>query len=93
MIKGWKSSFFFIKKSVLGIEGELNWRGMGKVKYPPSGIGEYNAVSVVMINPLVFNFRKLSKRVLIMACMSLLPSSPAYPLKKDDKSIIICYFL
>lgn len=57
------------------------------MKDPPPGPGEYDAPSVVRISPLVFNFRKLTERVLIVACMSPVPSSPAYPLKKDDTSI------
>lgn len=77
-MKGWKGRFFFIKKSVLSIEGELNWRGMGKVKDHPPGQGEYDAVSVVRISPLVFNFRKPSKRVLIAECMIPVPSSLPY---------------
>lgn len=56
----------------------------------PPGPGEYDAVSVAKISPLVLNFKKLTERVLIAACMSPVPSSPAYPLKKDGKSIALC---
>lgn len=84
-IKGWKGQFFFMKKTMLRIEGELEWRVTGKVKYPPRGSGEYNTISVRWISPLIFNARKLTKRVLIVTCMSPVPASLAFPLKKTAK--------
>lgn len=82
-IKGWKRRFFFLKKTVLGISGEVKWRETGEVKDSPPGPGEYDAMSVSQGSPLIFNYRKLTERTLIAACMSLVPVSPAFPLKKD----------
>lgn len=75
-----------MNKIVQGITGELKWRERGKVNDPQPGPGEYDATSVGQINPLIFNFRKLIERVLITACMSPMPASSAFPLKKDGKS-------
>lgn len=86
-IKGWKGRFFFIQRAAEGLKAEPVWKKPGKVKDPPPIAGEYDAVTVNMISPLVFNFKKLTERVLITACMSPVPSSPAFPLKKDGKSI------
>lgn len=69
----------------------MNW-GAGKVKDPLPGLREYDALSVTKFSPLVFNFRKLLERMLITACMSPVPSSLAYLLKKYDRSIT-SYFL
>lgn len=59
------------------------------MKDPPPRPGEYDAANIVKIGLRVFNFKKLTKRVLIAACMNLVPSFPAYPLKKDGKSILL----
>lgn len=72
---------------MLGITGELKWRETGRVKDPPLRLGEYDTTSVGQISPLIFNLRKLTERVLIAACMSPVPTSSAFPLKKDGKSI------
>lgn len=53
-----------------------------------------DATSVGHISPIVFNYKKLTEWVLIAACMSPVSVSPAYPLKKDDKSkihFLYCY--
>lgn len=64
----------------------------GKVKDLPPRTGEYDATSVKQIIPLIFNARKLIERVLITACMSTVPASPAFPLKKDGKNIVLPVF-
>lgn len=85
-IKGWKGRFLFIEKTAMGITGELKWRVTGKVKDPLPGPGEYDATSVKYVSPLIFNYAKLTERVLIAACMRPMPALPAFPLKKNDKS-------
>lgn len=60
-----------MKKTVLGLTGKLKWRESGKVKGLPPGPREYDATSVRQISPLVFNFGKLTERVLIAVCMSV----------------------
>lgn len=72
---------------MLGITQELKWRETRRVKDPPPGPGEYNSMSVGQISPLIFNLKKLTERVLIAICMSPVPVSSAFPLKKDGKSI------
>lgn len=96
-IKGWKWRFFFIQREVMGLKKDLVWKETGKVKDPPPLAGEYDGVTVNVISLLVFNFRKLMEKVLIAACMILVPASPAFLLRKDGKCIYIylhiCYLL
>lgn len=87
-IKGWKGRFIFIQSAAAGFKTELMWKKPGKVKDPPPLAGEYDGVTVNVISPLVFYFKKLSERVLIAACMSPVPASPAFPLKKGRKKYI-----
>lgn len=67
--------------------GELEWREIEKVNDPPPEPEEYDVTSGGKISPLVFNLKNLTERVLIAACMSPVPASPAFSLKKDGESI------
>lgn len=54
-IKGWKGRYFFIQRSAVRLK-KGPWKKPGKVKDPPPVAEEYDAVTVNIISPLVFNF-------------------------------------
>lgn len=56
------------------------------MKDSPPEPGEFDTTSVSQVSPLIFNYRKHTERVLIVAYMSLVPASPTFPLKKDGIS-------
>lgn len=80
-----EGSIFFVKKTVLGITGELKWRESGKVKNLPPEPGKYDTPGVVLIITLIFNFKKTHRESADSSVYEPGACIPGLPLKERWK--------
>lgn len=85
--------YFFIQKSAVGLESDPTWKKLSKVKNPPPVAGEYDAVTIQRISPLVLNFKKLTEWVLIAALLAQCQPRRPSCLEKTAKVYIYMLFL